>query len=830
MFFAKNRTQPGFSELITYSHMISPEVIQLKNGGLTAGFWLHGPDLESSTAAELEYLSDCFARAISQLDTRWHVHFEFFRRETTDYPSGTFKETTAKVMDLERYAQFTQEGHHFESQQAIFITYLPPGFEQNAIFQKASKMLIGEENEASEDIVEKQLAKFEETLLSISDSLSLIVGIRRMSYTRGKEGVLSGNSELLQALNVCVNNKWHNVKLPRVPQYLDCLLAMDMINGESLKYAEEYVLTVTVMNHPPETIPGILDELQKMPIALRWSNRFILTDQQESLALMNSKRRKWEQKIRSFFSQVTGIESSRLNQDAMAMVDDLDNAIELAQRGEIIYGHHTSTVVLRHENQKTLHEMGREVVKVFEKNGINARIENLNNIEAFIGSLPGHGFENIRKPLVNALNFADIVPLSNDWVGEQYNPCPFYPDNSPALLQAATVGSTPFRFNLHVSDVGHAVVLGPTGSGKSTFLGTLAAQFCRYENAQIFFFDNGRSVYPLAHSLKRSVVYDLGHASTDISLCPLAEIDQPEVFEWACEWIETLIEMVDPGAVTPPRRILLIEALKNLARSTDQPEQRTLTQYITSLQDSKLKAALEFYSINQSGGLLLDGDRNDISYASFNVFEISALLERDKIAPAVLTYLFFQIQRRLKGQPSLIIVDEAWTALKNQLFSEKIRNWLKTFRKLNCAVVLATQSLSDVIQSNIRDAVLESCPTKILLANPEAKGIKAGELYRDYLQLNDRQIDIVARMQRKREYYVVSPKARRIFSLGLGPIALSFVGASGVEDLTRVELLKNKHGDAWPAIWLEERGFGEWAEKWLDVDKEMKEVVIDENR
>lgn len=818
--FRKQRKMVGFSELLAYSHLVSPDIIQLKSGGFMAGYWLRGPDLESSTNAELVYLSDCFARALAQLDTRWHIHFEFFRRETTEYPSGKFKETTAQIIDLERFAQFSEEGRHFESLQAIFVTYLPSGLEQNAIYQKANKLLIGDEHEAAGDVIEKQIAKFEETLRNVSDSLSLILGIKRMTFVPDLENPLGSNNELMQAINACVNNKWHDVKLPCIPQYLDCLLATEMINSKELKLGDEYVLTVSIANYPAGTYPGLLEQLQKLPMALRWSNRFILTDQQEALAYMNAKRRKWEQKVRSFFSQVTGLASSKLNQDAMAMVDDLDNAIQIAQSGEVVYGHHTSTVVLRHTNPTTLYEMAREVAKVFEKNGVVARIENLNNLEAFIGSFPGHAFENIRKPLVNSLNVADLVPLSNDWIGEKYNPCPFYGEQSPALLQAATVGSTPFRFNFHYGDVGHAVVLGPTGSGKSTFLGTAAAQFLRYENAQVFFFDHGRSIYPFAQSLKDSVFYDLGHDAKEISLCPLAEIDQKEVFEWAVEWLETLIEMVEPGLVTPQRRILLIEALKNLANSTEHAEERTLTQYITSLQDEELKAALGFYSVNQSGGLLLDGEQNDVSYATFNVFEISALLERDKIAPAVLTYLFFQIQRRLKGNPSLIIIDEAWTALRNDLFAEKIRSWLKTFRKLNCAVVLATQSLADVIESNIRDAVLESCPTKVLLANPEAKGVKTGALYRDYLQLNNRQIEIVARMQRKRQYYVVSPNARRIFSLGLGPITLSFVGASGLEDLKRIEALKNQYGNSWPGEWLKERGYEAWGNKWFELNIE----------
>jgi type IV secretion system protein VirB4 len=237
--------------------------------------------------------------------------------------------------------------------------------------------------------------------------------------------------------------------------------------------------------------------------------------------------------------------------------------------------------------------------------------------------------------------------------------------------------------------------------------------------------------------------------------------------------------------------------------------------------------------LNQSGGYLLDGDHDDMNYAGFSVFEIATLMERgEKIAPAVLSYLFFQIQRRLTGKPSLIVIDEAWTALKNRIFAEKIRAWLKTFRKMNCAVILATQSLADVLKSDIRDAVLESCPTKILLANPDARNSTVGELYRDFLQLNERQIALIYKMIRKREYYVISPNGRRLFSLGLGPVALAFVGSSGLEDLKRIEALKNEYGYDWPAYWLRERSgenipLHKWADKWLALDQERAEGELE---
>ena len=291
-----------------------------------------------------------------------------------------------------------------------------------------------------------------------------------------------------------------------------------------------------------------------------------------------------------------------------------------------------------------------------------------------------------------------------------------------------------------------------------------------------------------------------------------------------------LIELVSPGMVTPAKRVLLNDALRNLAASTTCAAERTLTEYITSVQDEDIKSALSYYSLSQSGGYLLDGDRDDINYAAFNAFEISGLLERDKIAPAVLTYLFFQIQRRLKGAPSLLVVDEAWTAMKDPLFSEKIRGWLKTFRKLNCAVILATQSIADVVNSTIRDAVFESCPTKILLANPDAKGQQLGAFYREFLQLNERQINLVANMVRKREYYIISPNGKRVFNLGLGPVTLAFVGASSGDELARVTELKKKHGHEWPIYWLRDRELPEWADEWQRIYAELHASQADKDK
>jgi type IV secretion system protein VirB4 len=143
--------------------------------------------------------------------------------------------------------------------------------------------------------------------------------------------------------------------------------------------------------------------------------------------------------------------------------------------------------------------------------------------------------------------------------------------------------------------------------------------------------------------------------------------------------------------------------------------------------------------------------------------------------------------------------------LGHPVFRDKIREWLKVLRKANCAVVMATQSISDAERSGIMDMLKESCPTKICLPNGAAREPGSREFY-ERMGFNERQIEIVASAIPKRDYYITSPEGRRLFDMALGPLALSFVGASGKKDLKQIRKLKEQYGRDWPIHWLEMRG------------------------
>jgi type IV secretion system protein VirB4 len=205
-------------------------------------------------------------------------------------------------------------------------------------------------------------------------------------------------------------------------------------------------------------------------------------------------------------------------------------------------------------------------------------------------------------------------------------------------------------------------------------------------------------------------------------------------------------------------------------------------------------------------GKLLDAPSDSMTLENYTVFEIENLMNlgEENLIP-VLLYIFHRIEKAFKGQPSMLILDEAWIMLGHPVFQQKIREWLKVLRKANCAVVLATQSLSDAQQSGILDVLSESCPTKIFLANEDAGKDTQKGLYHG-LGLNSAQVKIIANAEPKREYYVTSSQGYRLIDLSLSPLALSFVGASGKKDIAIIKKLKTEHGAAWPRIWLSERG------------------------
>jgi type IV secretion system protein TrbE len=820
MVIEHRRKASGLADLLLYDSLIDDGVLLLQDGALLAGWSFRGPDMASATHAEMAALS-ARLNSILRLGSGWLVQVDAIRSASPGYPDkGAFPDPITKLIDIEREQQFRSDHAHFETDYFLTVTYLPPEQTEEKI---RGWMFDGQREFKSS--AERSLDYFKGRVSSFEDIFSSLFQIRRLGRveTTDSHGWPVVHDDLLRFVHRCLTTLDHPIALPDVPAYLsDVLATQDFVAGIAPRVGRKHVRVVALDGFPRLSFPGILGALDVLPIEYRWHTRALLLDPEEARALLDKERRKWRGKIRGWKDQLMKTETGPLNLFAQEMATDAEEAMGVAASGDVHFCYYNTCVLVFDEDEGRCEESAALVVKTMQNLGFGCRLETINAVEAWRGSLPGDGYRNVRRVMLHTLNLADMMPITAVWAGLKSNPSPMMKSagkDAPPLLYAATSGATPFRFNIHVGDLGHTLMVGPPGAGKSTFLGLVTAQWFRYPHAQVFAFDKGYSLLCLTKAAGGDF-YDIGGEKTQWAFCPLREIDTPSDVAWAVDWLEALC-LLQGFTVTPRHRNAISEAVLLLQSSPT----RTMTELVANVQDEGVREALQYYTLGGPMGHLLDAREDMLGSGRFLTFETEHLLNMgEKAVVAVLLYLFRHIEKRLDGTPTLVPLDEAWVYLRHPLFRERIREWLKTLRKFNGAVILATQNLSDIFNSPIKDVVLESCPTKVLLPNAEAGNPSSKEFY-ESIGLNEREIEIVQNSIPKRQYYVVSSIGRRLIALGLGGVALSFVGISSREERQLAEDAIHQYGSAWPVQWLRMRGLEDWA-TFLQHDLNLKRRQI----
>lgn len=796
--------EAGLVDLLNYAALVADGVVVGKNGAFLAAWLYRGEDNASSTDEQRNMVSTRINQAFSGLGTGWMIHVDAVRRPAPNYTSPSlsfFPDPVSAAMDEERRRLFEGLGTMYEGYFVLTATYFPPLL----VEQKLIDLMFDDESTPPDHTsrTKNMIATFERDCRGIEGRLSSAITLQRLRSEKmiTEDGTTVTHDALLRWLQLCVTGQDHPILLPNNPMYLDGLLGgQELWGGVVPKIGRNFIQVVAIEGFPMASTPGILSSLCDLPCEYRWSSRFIFMDGHEAVKQLDKFRKKWKQKVRGFFDQVFNTNSGTVDQDALSMVQDAEAAIAEVNSGMVAQGYYTSVVVLMDEDRERLQHSARQVEKAINRQGFAARVETINTIDAFLGSLPGHGTENVRRPILNTLNLADLLPTSTIWTGVDHAPCPFYPPLAPALMHCVTQGATPFRLNLHVRDLGHTFMFGPTGAGKSTHLALIAAQLRRYQGMEIYCFDKGMSMYPLVKAVGGQH-FTVAADDDRLAFCPLQYLESKGDRAWAMEWIDTILRL-NTLETTPSQR----NEIGNAIGSMHSSGARTLSEFTVTIQDEAIRDAIKQYTVDGTMGHLLDAEQDGLSLAAFTVFEIEDLMNLgEKYALPTLLYLFRRIERNLMGQPAVIILDEAWLMLGHPAFRAKIREWLKVLRKLNCLVLMATQSLSDAANSGIFDVIVESTATKIFLPNLNARDEEAAALYRR-MGLNARQIEILASAIPKRQYYYVSENGRRLYDLALGPLALAFVGASDKDSVAAIRVLERKYGAEWVGEWLASRG------------------------
>lgn len=782
-------------DLLPWAYVIAPGVVVNKNASFITTFRYRGPDLDSATAHELMSMAARQNNLMRRLGDGWFFHVDAQRIPSTHYPAGEhFPDPVTYLLDEERRAVF-EAGVHYETEYYFTLGWLPPKASESAArawFFTDPDGVRKQKSMRDRQTAEDWLNTFQQERTRMLLQFQAIL----------PECQALDDNELVTYLHDTISTKRHPVLAGDNSQEL-CRVIPDtpLIGGKEPRLGRHYLGVITVRQFPPNTYPGILDRLNRLDMAFRWVTRWVALDKLSANKEIAKIRREWfsgRKSLGVIIKELMTKEASALeNPEAMANATDADAAMQELAVEAVSYGYFTQTLIVLDTDPRRLEQKLAMVEREINGLGFTTVHEGRdgNALDAFLGSVPGNCQHNIRRPMVSTLNLAHAMPSSAVWAGPKHCPSDLYPPKSPAHLYAVTGGTAPFRLSTFVGDVGHAIVVGPTGAGKSVLLNVLEAQFRRYHNAQVYIFDKGGSSRVLTEAVG-GTFYDLGGAGGP-AFQPLARIDDPAERAWAQEWIVDIC-VAEGLAMNPERKQAIWKALCSMAGEgggdATPVEQRTLTAFSVNVQDTQIKAALQPFTIEGAHGHLLDATHDDISLGSWLSFEMEELMQAKSVVMPVLSYLFHRLEQRFTGAPSLLVLDEAWLFLDNPAFAEKIREWLKVLRKANVAVIFATQSLADVATSKIVPTLIEACMTKIYLPNREARNEKIAEVYHQF-GLNEKQLDILMTATPKSDYYLTSPVGNRLFSLGLGPLALAFCAATGKETQRDVMALRREQPD-----------------------------------
>jgi len=529
---------------------------------------------------------------------------------------------------------------------------------------------------------------------------------RTLSVYQSPEGT---RSEQLEFLSCLFNGEMRPVGLPYgdVGMHLPwrrISFGQDAVElGSTGPLSRKFVALVSIKDYPGQTMPGMFDELYRLPFEMQVSQSFAFVERGQALGRMNLALRR----MRS------------AEDDAISLRSELVQAKDDVAAGRAAFGEHHTTIAVQSDDLALLNRQVAEVIAMLGDLGINAVREDIALEPTFWAQFPGNFKYVAREGLVSTRNFAGLASLHNFPVGQARGN---HWGNAVTLFETTAAG--PYFFNFHQHDLGNFTVIGPSGSGKTVVLNFLLAQARRFR-PRIIFFDKDRGAELFIRAIGGQ--YDRLRPGEPSGLNPLQLPDTAANRQFLLEWIDLLAGGLDNEEAGQVRDAVDANFL--------QPLERRRLRYLVELfrgygrpHASDLSARLRPWWGGGERAWLFDNaqDRTDLTAETVG-FDMTEILDDPKVRTPALFYFFHRVEERLDGTPAIIVVDEGWKALDDDVFVRRIKDWEKTIRKRNGVVGFATQSAQDALESRISSAIIEQAATQIFMINPKARA-------EDYIQ------------------------------------------------------------------------------------------------
>ena len=774
---AYSKNEVGESFFIPYDYHWDKETIVTKKKEFLQIIKVEGFSFETADDEDVDMKKLVRNSLMKSLaDGTFAVWFHTVRRKQSAYPGG--KQPPGFAAHVDRL--WREKHDHKDS----FINELYISVVRKPDTKGAAKIhyFLKRASEASNKA--SQIQAMRDTQKELAEASSRLVatlkdyGARLLSTYENEDGVFSEPMEFLSRLVNCGFS--HPVRY--APQNIAQSLPMyrlyfgDRAIEVSGAPKPRFAGLVSVKEYAPATAAGLLDGFLQLPFEFIISQSFNFHNRSANISKMQIKQRR-----------MMAAEDA-----AVSQIAEISDALDMAMSGHVAFGPHHLSVLCFDENLHELEKLMSQALAELVNLGINPVREKFVMEQVYWAQLPAN-FDYIARPAdINSMNLAGFASLHN------------YPTGrirgnhwGDAVTVFDTSSGTPYFFNFHARDVGHTTIIGPTGSGKTVLLNFLCAQAQKF-NCRIFFFDKdrGAEIFMRAIGGKYTVI----EPGKPCKFNPLQLPDTPENRTHIAEWLHALVTVNDEPFSADDMDHINEAVMGNYKLERKDRILHNIAPFLGIEGPGTLAGRLKMWHSGGPYAGLFDNATDVIDFSIGNAFgfEMGEILrERASLAPTLL-YLFHRISLALDGTPTIIVLDEAWALIDNKIFSGKIRDWLKTLRKLNGMVVFATQSVEDATESAISETLVQQTATQIFLPNP-----KATEAYRQAFMVTEREFNLLKTTDPGSRYFLVKQGkdvvVARIDLSGMDEV-INILSARA-ETVSILDQVRSEVGDA-PEAWM----------------------------
>jgi type IV secretion system protein VirB4 len=571
--------------------------------------------------------------------------------------------------------------------------------------------------------------------------------------------------------------------------YLDYFVADSAVecHRDHLMVGSRQVKVLSMKEPPGQTYAHILGDLLAVPGEFIACFEWQRVGQERMRRDIQSRRRHFFNRrvaLINYVSPEAKAEEMLVDESATATVKQLGDALtEMEVNGHVL-GRCSLTVVLHGEDRRELDQQAAHAMKVLAAHDGAFFDETYNLLNAWVSIVPGNGARNLRRLALLETHAADLSFLFGIDQGRAGSPLLPEP-----LATFETPHHTPFAYHLHVQDVGHTLVLGATGSGKSFLLNFLVTNAQQY-NPFTIVLDLGHGYRKLGALLHGGYV-ELGLRQQGVRINPFSMEPTPEHLHFLHGFVRVLLEGEDGYRLSELEDREVYEAVENLY-VLDRNQRRLFT--LANLLPRALMGRLQKWVEGGRYAELFDNVDDTLTFERLQIFDFDAMRAYPSLIEPLLFYILHRVNERVLDEADtrtlkLCVMDEAWRFIQNPTLRAYVQEALKTWRKRNAAMILATQTIDDFASADLLRTVVESCPTKLLLANPALERSRYAELF----QMNEMELDLVAGLMPRRQILLKRPDLTKVLTLAVDPKSY-WIYTNTPIDNDRVAAVFREHG------------------------------------